>query len=116
MLLPKTDKHDLTRGYSDNFFTSCMISCHSFQTRMAPTTRDEDGWRDRVNYMRNVIFGGEGEGPRLSDERVDDIAAYLTVLFGPDSPKPADPSHTSGVQKHAAARHRKSHEHRLRGI
>ena len=92
MLLPKTDKHDLTKGYGDNFFTTCMISCHSFQTRMAPTTRDEDGWRDRVNYMRNVIFGGEGEGPRLSDERVNDIAAYLTVLFGPNSPKPADPS------------------------
>lgn len=91
MLLPKTDKHDLTRGYSDNFFTTCMISCHSFQTRWAPTTRDEDGWKDRVIYMRDVIFG-EGEGARLSDARVDDIAEYLTVLFGPNSPKPASPA------------------------
>lgn len=95
MLLPKTDKHDLTKAYGDNFFTTCMISCHSFQTRMAPTTRDADGWRDRVNYMRNVIFGGEGEGPRLSDERVDDITAFLTAMFGPDSPKPASPADLS---------------------
>src|SRR6266849_2874613 len=30
--------------------TNCYI-CHGFQTRMAAVRRDEDGWRDRVNYM-----------------------------------------------------------------
>jgi virginiamycin B lyase len=89
MLLPKTEKHDLTKGYQDTFFTSCMISCHSFQTRMAPTTRDEDGWRDRVKYMRDVIIGNEG--PAMSDEKVEDIVSYLTTAFGPTSPKPISP-------------------------
>lgn len=90
MLLPKTEKHDLSKGYQDTFFTSCMISCHSFQSRMASTTRDEEGWRDRVHYMRDVIIGNEG--PRMSDEKVEDIVSYLTTAFGPDSPKPASPA------------------------
>jgi virginiamycin B lyase len=93
MLLPKTDKHDLTKGYQDTFFTTCMISCHSFQTRMASTTRDEDGWRDRVKYMRDVIIGGgEGEGGGMSDQRVEDIVSFLTTAFGRDSPKPPSPA------------------------
>ena len=92
MLLPKTDKHDLTKGYQDTFFTTCMISCHSFQSRMASSTRDEDGWRDRVKYMRDVIFGGEGEGPGMSDEKVEDITSFLTTAFGPNSPKPVSPA------------------------
>ena len=116
VLLPKTDKHDLSKGYTDNFFTTCMISCHSFQTRMATTTRDEDGWRDRVNYMRNVIFGREGEGPRLSDRSVDDITAFLTVMFGPDSPKPASPADLPEYKDDPAAVQREGHEYRLRGI
>src|ERR1700693_1404240 len=32
-------------------FDNCM-SCHGFQSRMAATIRDEDGWRDRVSFMR----------------------------------------------------------------
>jgi hypothetical protein len=48
-LLPKGSNHDLARRYQDPFFTGCMISCHSFQHRMASTTRNEDGWRSAVN-------------------------------------------------------------------
>src|SRR5258708_33482919 len=33
--------------------TNCYI-CHGFQTRMAAVRRDEDGWRDRVNYVRTA--------------------------------------------------------------
>jgi len=91
MLLPKTKEHDLAKGYQDTFFTTCMIACHSFQTRMAPTTRDEEGWRDRVKYMRDVIIGGEGGG-RMSDAKVEDIVAFLTNEFGPDSPKTKSPA------------------------
>lgn len=92
MLLPKTDRHDLAKGYQDSFFTTCMISCHSFQTRMAPTTRDEEGWRDRVKYMRDAIIGGEGEGGSMTDQKVEDIVSFLTTAFGPDSPKPLSPA------------------------
>ena len=43
-LLPKTANHDLS--YNDPFFTTCLQSCHSFQTRMTPTAFDEAGWRE----------------------------------------------------------------------
>ena len=90
MLLPKTKAHDLAKGYQDTFVTSCMTSCHSFQTRMATATRDEDGWRDRVKYMRDVIMAGEGG--TMSDQKLEDIVSYLTTAFGPDSPKPPSPA------------------------
>ena len=84
-LLPKTAKHDLS--YNDPFFTTCLQSCHSFQTRMTPTAFDEAGWRARVQYMRDSMM----EGNKPSDERVEDFVAYLTTAFGPNSPKPASP-------------------------
>jgi virginiamycin B lyase len=88
-LLPKTDKHDLSKNYGDQFFTSCMISCHSYQKRMATATRNLQGWTASVKYMRDVIIGGEGGG-NFSDARVDDFAQFMTALFGPDSPKGPD--------------------------
>jgi virginiamycin B lyase len=87
-LLPKTKGHDLS--FQDKFFTSCLQSCHSFQTRMAPFAWDENGWRQRVKLMRDVIM--PGEGARMSDEEVEDFTSYLTTAFGPDSPKPESPA------------------------
>jgi virginiamycin B lyase len=92
MLLPKTKEHDLTKRYQDTFFTSCMISCHSFQTQYATAARDEDGWRDRVKYMRDVIMAGEGEGGGMSDQKVEDIVSYLNTAFGSDSQKTKSPA------------------------
>jgi virginiamycin B lyase len=89
-LLPKTTNHDLSKAYGDTFFTGCMISCHSFQKRMAAATRNEQGWRNAVKYMRDEIMGGEGGGG-MSDERFEDIVAYVTTAFGPNSPKPPSP-------------------------
>jgi streptogramin lyase len=86
-LLPKTKNHDLT--HQDVFFTTCLQSCHSFQKRMATAAWDEDGWRDRVKYMRDVMMAGEGR--RLSDESLEDFTSYLTTAFGPNSPKPQSP-------------------------
>ena len=87
-LLPKTKNHDLS--YQDAFFTSCFQSCHAFQKTMASASWDENGWRQRVRYMRDVIMGGEDN--RLSDDRVEDFTSYLTTAFGPDSPKPPSPA------------------------
>jgi virginiamycin B lyase len=84
-LLPKTANHDLT--YNDPFFTTCLQSCHSFQTRMTPTAFDKDGWHARVQYMRDTMM----EGARLSDEKVEDFTEFLTQAFGPDSKKPKSP-------------------------
>jgi virginiamycin B lyase len=85
-LLPKTEKHDLS--YQDPFFTTCFQSCHSFQKRMATNAWDEDGWRARVKYMREVMM----EGRRMSDDTLEDFVSYLTTAFGPNSPKPASPA------------------------
>jgi virginiamycin B lyase len=84
-LLPKTKEHDLS--HKDTFFTTCFQSCHSFQKRMATQTWDENGWRQRVIYMRDVMM----EGRRMSDETLEDFTSYMTTAFGPNSPKPASP-------------------------
>jgi len=85
-LLPKTASHDLS--YKDSFMTSCFQSCHSFQKTMAPYNWDKSGWVTRVRFMRDVIMGGD---PRLTEERVDDFASYMTAAFGPGS-KPESPA------------------------
>ena len=45
-------------------FDNCM-SCHGFQSRMAATVRDEDGWRDRVTFMREAMRSS----PRVNPPR-----------------------------------------------
>lgn len=85
MLLPKNDKHDLSKNYADSFFTGCMISCHSFQHRMAEVPRNKQGWATAVKYMRDKIM--EGVGGSMSDERVDEYAEFMTLMFGPNSAK-----------------------------
>jgi virginiamycin B lyase len=86
-LLPKTKDHDLS--HKDTLFVRCFQSCHSFQKRMASTVRDENGWREKIMYMREVFM--HGSGPRLSDDDVEDFVSYFTTAFGPGSPKPKSP-------------------------
>ena len=88
-LLPKTKAHDLTKRYQDNFFTSCLISCHSFQSQMADKTWTEEGLRNAVKYMRDVIIGGEGGN--MTDDKFEDIVAYMSALWGPNAAKPQYP-------------------------
>jgi virginiamycin B lyase len=65
----------------------CSI-CHGFQSRMAAVRRDADGWKDRVAYMRTAMHFSIS---RLTDQEADEIATYLTSLFGPDSVLPKSP-------------------------
>ena len=95
-LLPKTKDHDLS--YNDKFFTSCFQSCHSFQKTMTSTPWDENGWRSRVKYMRDVIMGGEGGGA-MTDKDGEDFTSYLTFAFGPNSPKPQSPEDLPEYQR-----------------
>ena len=89
-LLPHTAEHDLT--HKDPFFGTCWQSCHSFQNKMATQTLDQDGWRQRVQYMRDVM------GVRITDQKADDFAAFMAVMFGPNSPKPASADLSPGYK------------------
>ena len=72
----------------DLIFAHCSI-CHGFQSRIASVTRDEEGWEDRVAYMRTAMHFGL---PRFSDQDASDVSRYLASLFGPDSVLPKSPA------------------------
>jgi virginiamycin B lyase len=75
----------------DLIFSKCNI-CHQFQTRIASVTRDEEGWKDRVAYMREAMHFSIFMGPHFSDQDAADVASYFTSLFGPDSVLPKSPA------------------------
>ena len=76
----------------DTLFANCM-ACHGFESRMAAVVRDEDGWRDRVNYMREAmsffisrpIFG-------FNDQKAEDVVSYINTMFGENSTLPKSPA------------------------
>lgn len=84
-LLPEARGRDL-------FFVHCM-ACHGFQSRMAAVTRNEDGWRDRMNYMRDAM-GFFVMDPRFgfNDQKAEDVIFYMNHVFGEDSALPKSPA------------------------
>ncbi len=76
----------------EELFTHCM-ACHGFESRMAAVVRDEDGWRDRVNYMKDAMgyfimrpaFG-------FSEQKAENIVSYISQMFGEDSKLPKSPA------------------------
>ena len=53
----------------DTLFAQCFV-CHGFQTRMASVRRDEDGWKDRVQFMRDAMHFSLGW--RFDDKKAAD--------------------------------------------
>jgi virginiamycin B lyase len=94
LLLPEARGKDLLSG-------RCW-ACHEFQSRMASVHRDEDGWRDRVNYMRETMHffldSPNALYPAFTDKTADDIVSYLTTYFGPDSALPKSPADVPGYK------------------
>jgi virginiamycin B lyase len=74
---------------------TCAV-CHSFQSRMAPVTRDADGWADRVEYMRSSMR--YVLATRLDDQQAQTLSSYITSLFGPDSVLPKSPTEMPGYK------------------
>jgi virginiamycin B lyase len=76
----------------DLLFTHCM-ACHGFESRMASVVRNEDGWRDRMNYMRDAM-GFFVMDPRFgfNDQKADDVVFYMNHVFGEDSVLPRSPT------------------------
>src|SRR6202142_756085 len=78
----------------DLIFRNCS-TCHGFQSRMAEVTRDADGWRDRVEFMRTTMHFSLAS---MTDQDASDVASYLTSLFGPDSVLPKSPADMPGYK------------------
>jgi virginiamycin B lyase len=74
------------------FFIHCM-ACHGFETRMAAVKRNEDGWRDRVAYMREAMAYFIAR-PQLgfNDQKAEDVVSYINHVFGEDSVLPRSPA------------------------
>ena len=79
-------------------FENCL-SCHGFQSRMAAVVRDEDGWRDRVNYMREAMRSSLADRQGFSDQQADDVVYYLNRMFGENSVLPKSPTDVPGYDK-----------------
>jgi len=82
-------------GKGKDLIMDNCFSCHGFETRMASVTRDADGWKDRVEYMRTAMHFNVF---RLTDEEAGDISSYLTSLFGPDPVVPKSPADMPGYK------------------
>ena len=100
----------------DVLFTHCM-ACHGFESRMAASTRDEDGWRDRVNFMRDAM-GFFVMDPRFgfNDQKAEDVVYYLNHVFGEDSVLPKSPADLPKYKDDGAPVQRRGDEDRLCGI
>jgi virginiamycin B lyase len=75
--------------------SNCFI-CHGFQTRMASVRRDEEGWRDRVDYMRQSMAFQLSD--RINDEKAKELVSYLNSTFGQDSTVPRSPADLPGYK------------------
>src|ERR1700704_5729455 len=76
----------------DAYFQHCM-ACHGFESRMAAVIRNEDGWRERVTYMRDAMGFFVGD-PRFgfNDQKAEDVVFYLNHVFGEESVLPKSPA------------------------
>ena len=79
----------------DLIFENCEI-CHGFQSRMAAVTRDEDGWKDRIEFMRTAMHFSLAH---ITDQEANDISSYLASLFGPDSVLKKSPADMPGYNE-----------------
>ena len=63
-LIPNIRGKELVFGPTSNFRDAPCQICHGFQTRMASVSRDLEGAKDRVDYMRtrmHFLLGAHGE-------------------------------------------------------
>ena len=60
---------------------------------MASARRDEEGWRDRVAYMKESMHFFLGAvGGSFNDQNAADVASYINSLFGEESVLPKSPA------------------------
>ena len=76
----------------DLLFHDCF-ACHGFQTRMAAVRRDLDGWKDRVQYMRDAMHFSLDF---VTDQDASQLAGYLDNAFGAEATLPKSPADLPG--------------------
>ena len=59
---------------------------------MAAVTTDEDGWRTRVEFMREAMRSSLADRQGFSDQQADDVVFYLNHVFGEQSALPKSPT------------------------
>jgi hypothetical protein len=89
-LIPNIRGKEMVFGPTSNFRDAPCQICHGFQTRMASVSRDLEGAKDRVNYMRTRMH--YLLGPMVNDEQADRVASFIASAFGPDSELPKSPA------------------------
>jgi hypothetical protein len=75
---------------------SCFEGCHSFQHKFAPYRLDENGWRDKVAYMKWAQYFFVGD--RMDTQFAQGVQ-YLAAVFSPDSKLPDSPADVPGYAK-----------------
>lgn len=89
-LIPNIRGKELVFGPTSNFRDAPCQICHGFQTRMASVSRDAEGAKDRVDYMRTRMHFLLGS--MVNDEQADKVASFIADAFGPESVLPKFPT------------------------
>jgi virginiamycin B lyase len=87
----------LPDGKGKQLLSAECFACHGFQSRMAATRRDADGWVQAVNYMRDVRRARLGN--HIDDQAAATIISYLNDTFGVDSKLPKSPTEMPGYKE-----------------
>ena len=80
-LIPNIRGKEMVFGPTSNFRDAPCQICHGFQTRMASVSRDLEGAKDRVDYMRTRMHYLLGS--MVNDEQADRVASFIAAAFGP---------------------------------
>src|SRR5262249_30684543 len=88
----------LPNARGKNVLVEDCMSCHGFQSKMAATVRDLDGWRDRVEFMREAMRSSLADRRGFSDQQAEDVAFYMNEMFGYDSKLPKSPADMPGYE------------------
>src|SRR5260370_31849911 len=84
----------LPDGKGKQLLAAECFACHGFQSRMAATHRDADGWTQAVNYMRDVRHARLGN--HIDDQAAATIISSFNYTFGVDSKLPKSPADLPG--------------------
>ena len=81
---------------------------------MAAVTTDEDGWRTRVEFMREAMRSSLADRAGFSDAQADEVVFYLNHVFGEALGAAEIADRARGLPGHLGEVRRRGAQHRLR--